>query len=206
MRLRQATLLAILPLLAAFVTGCPFAPGKQKPKPPVSKYLEQTNAPNCLANLRQAYIDRDIDEYLKLFSNDFTFVFNPADVESPVNPTPSQWGLPEERTSTDNMFRDEKLNTIELSFIPGEPAGSNEEFPESWKVEMTDINLTLDTRAEDGSPLKQMVTSGHCTFYFHTYPEEPINGKPKWKIFRWVDQGFGSSGGGALVASTHPAR
>jgi len=75
--------------------------------------------PICLENLKIAYVNRDLSGYEALFSADFLFIFSPADVLNPINPTPSQWGVAEEDSSAARMFRSPLVDKVELDVSTG---------------------------------------------------------------------------------------
>jgi hypothetical protein len=165
--------------------------------PPVSNYLPQTSPANVIANLQIAYGERTIDEYRKLFTEDFIFVFSPTDLIDPNHQTPPQWGLGEELVSTENMFTDELVFKIELSsYVLGVPTrvDSVEYRPRAWKVRIDRANLQVYTRKPDGTLLTLLVDGATEVFYFVEEPSRPspINGRPTWYIFRWEDQPIGS--------------
>jgi hypothetical protein len=197
---RPPTRLALLAALTALfalsmaATGCKNE--KKLTPPPVSEYLAQSSAANVLANLQKAYGNRDIDEYRKLFTEDFIFVFDPADPIDPEHPHAPQWDLAHEMSSTSHMFTGSLVLKIELSsYVLGvpEPVDSNEYRPRAWKVKVDHVNLQVHTREEDGSLFTLLVDGATERFFL---VEEPSNltpdGKPTWFIFRWEDQPIGT--------------
>ena len=165
--------------------------------PPVSDYVPQTSPANVIANLRTAYGERKIDEYRKLFTDDFIFVFNPADPVDPNHPSPPQWGLVDELDVTENMFTDELVTRIELSsynFGVPERVDSIEYRPRAWKVRVDHANLQVRTRKPNGELLIWLVDGATEVFYFVERPTvpSPVDGSPTWYIFRWEDQPIGS--------------
>jgi hypothetical protein len=164
--------------------------------PPVSNYLPQTSPQNVVANLQMAYGERNIDEYRKLFTEDFIFVFNPADPVDPDHPSPPQWSLTDELSSTQNMFADELVTKIELSsysFGVPERVDSLDYRPRASKVRVDQVNLQVYTRKEDGTLLTLLVEGATEVFFFVEKPSEPspVDGRPTWYIFRWEDQPIG---------------
>ena len=191
---RRLVLLAVL-LSVPLLAGC----NKEKTTKPVvpDLYVAQDSPANCLANLEQAYVDRDPEQYVKLFASDFAFVFCPDDVENPTNPTPAQWGLAEETTAHSHMFRDSLVDKIELAFQQSQAVDSGMIYAGTYRVYLTLVNLRVYTRKQDGTPWEYRVPNGTATFYFKEYPEEEArNGQPLWRIWRWEDQPLG---GGALA-------
>ena len=165
--------------------------------PPVSNYLPQTSPANVIANLQVAYGERRIDEYRKLFTDDFVFVFDPADPVDPNHPSPPQWGLADELSSAENMFTDTLVTRIELSsYVLGVPSrvDSVEYRPRAWKVRVDQVNLQVHTRRPDGNLLTLLVDGATEVFFFVEEPSRPspVNGRPTWYIFRWEDQPIGT--------------
>jgi hypothetical protein len=176
-------------------TGCKDEKKLTTP-PPASEYLAQSSIANVLANFQKAYGKESIDEYRKLFTNDFIFVFNPMDPVDPGHPNPPQWGLVDELDVTDNMFADSSVFKIDLSsYVLGVPArlDSNDYRPRAWKVRMDQANLQIYTRKPDGTLLTLLVDGATEVFFL---VEEPTrlasDGKPTWFIFRWEDQPIGT--------------
>jgi hypothetical protein len=194
-----ATGFLVIGLLAiGLLAGCPWSPGKNTViPPPPSNYLPQTSPQNVLANLQRAYGDRKIDEYKKLFTEDFMFVFNPADAVVPDHPSPPFWSLIDEVTATENMFADELVTKIELSsynFGVPERVDSSDFRPRAWKVRVDQAMLQVYTRKEDGTLLTLLVEGATEMFFFVEEPSKPspVDGRPTWYIFRWEDQPIGA--------------
>jgi hypothetical protein len=190
---RSAICFSAICLLAfGFLAGCPWSPGKNPVIPPQpSNYLPQTSPANVMANLQTAYGDRNIAEYRKLFTDDFTFVFNPLDPSDPDHPNPASWGLVDEMQATENMFKDELVTKIELSSyslgVP-EPVDSLTYGPRAWKVRVDQANLQVATRTPENELLTLVVDGTTEMFFFREEPTKPVGGRPTWYIFRWEDQ------------------
>jgi hypothetical protein len=198
---RPPTRLVPMTVLTAFfafsmaATGCKDEK-KLTPPPPVSEYLAQSSLVNVLANLQKAYGKENIDEYRKLFTDDFIFVFNPAHPLDPDHPRPPQWGLVDELDVTRNMFTDALVTKIELSsFVLGVPerVDSVEYRPRAWKVRVDQVNLAVYTRKPDGTLLTFLVDGATEVFFLVEEPTRPASdGKPTWYIFLWEDQPIGT--------------
>ena len=193
-RLALIAVLTALFALSMAATGCKNE--KKLTPPPVSEYLAQSSAANVVANFQKAYRNRDIDQYRKLLTDDFIFVFNPADPVDPNHPSPPQWGLADELGSTEHMFIDTLVTKIELSsYSLGVPerADSLDYRPRAWKVRVDQANLQIYTRKRDGTLLTLLVDGATEVFFL---VEEPTrlasDGKPTWYIFRWEDQPIGT--------------
>ncbi len=195
MKKHERLLLLLIPAVLVLLTGCPWSPSKKKngDTPPPTLYLPQSSPAYCLENLITAYVDRNIGEYLKLFPEDFTFVFSPEDISQDPS-IPVQWGLAEEREATENMFTSDIVDRIELSFTQSVADTSDHEFPDTWKVTVSEVELRVHTRTEDGEFLLLKVSGGLATFYFKEYEgEEASDGQPLWRIWRWEDQPLGKT-------------
>jgi hypothetical protein len=206
MKHRRAWIAAILPLVLGSLVGCPWSPGKNPViPPPVSKYLPQSSMVNVLANLKTAYEDRHLEEYKKLFSQDYAFVFSPADYGNPDDPTPQQWGRDEEFTSTENMFHNELVDKITLDYVAGVPERADTlMYPgRTWKMKVDNANLQVSTRNAEGEQLIYQVPGTTEMFFFReVLTTLASDGRPTWYIFRWEDQPIGA----AAVAAAVPAR
>ncbi len=205
-RLPGIGLMAIALVAVSVLAGCPWSPEPDDGGgDPVSNYLPQTSPANVLANLQTAYSERKIEEYRKLFTEDFTFVFNPLDPEDPENPNPDQWGIADELEATKNMFEDELVTKVELTSytmqVP-EVADSVSYGPDAWKVRVDETNLQVATRLPDGDVLTLVVQGTTEVFYFREDDTKPVGGRPTWYIFRWEDQPIGSKT--SAVASVEP--
>jgi hypothetical protein len=181
------------------LAGCSSDKKKQQTtSPPV---IAQTSAANCLHILKNAYTGKDIDAYAQLFTNDFTFVFYSVDYGN--QQTPQQWGLADELESAHNMFTIDTVQGITLSFVAGDTISSASIFPDTWKEEMTEINLRLDTHTVEGTALAVEVSSGHSTFYFKEFLDQhPTPGTNLWRIYRWEDRGFATIDAGAATSGS----
>ena len=146
--------------------------------------------------MQGAYGERATGEYRKLFAEDFTFVFSPADAGGD-DPTPTQWGLVDEMESTDNMFRSEQVDKVEFtSYVLGVPARVDSLYygPRAWKVRVDQAKLQIWTRTEQGDePLIYIVDGTTEVFYFREDPSRLIDGRPTWYVFRWEDQPIGGA-------------
>jgi hypothetical protein len=162
-------------------------------KPPVdTRYLAQSSPENCLENLKRAYNERDIEEYGRLFTEDFTFEFSQVDWSRPDNPTPKTWGFDQEQTSARNMFTDHTVQKIELTYVVNPAADSGGEHAGTWKIAQDRIYLRLTTLKEDGTTLILLIDAANDTFYFKEYPEEAASdGGHLWRIALWQDEPLG---------------
>lgn len=207
MKRNRARALWILPAAAVcsaicltMLTGCPWdPPTKIDPIIVPDEYLPQTDPDGILANLKMAYTKENYDQYAKLFSQDYIFVFNPADVNGD-DPTPVQWARQPELDAAKNMFDDEKVTQITLTWNPGTPESAADKFPafpECLRVRVDDITLRVETRPPDlAEPLIYLVQGAYHYFYFKEGKGaeagvDPTNSLPIWYLFQWEDSPIG---------------
>ena len=181
-------------LLVAILAGC--GGGKAKLIPPDQPanpdYLEQSSAVNLLANLRTSYEKREFPEYNNLFSQDYIFVFNPADVEDPFNPTPQQWARADEMDSAENLFANDRVDGITLNWSIGALAADDTYPGHPWKIRVDNVQLDIQTRAEDGTVWIYQVNGATHVYFFREAPaERASDGKTKWYCTRWEDSPIG---------------
>ncbi len=174
-RIHAALAVALASSIA--LAGC----DKEKVLPPADQPPPYPVSPAaCLDRLRTAYVARNLEQYRELFSGDFQFVFSPIDVIDPENPTPRNWPLENEVASTRHMFESDLVDKIELTFQHSDTTDSSNEYPGTWKIIVTEIQLRVYTR-KDGEPLTLLVPQGTGVFYFRKSSEN------LWKIVRWED-------------------
>jgi hypothetical protein len=167
------------------------------------RFYPQNSPASCLRNLRAAYINRNPQAYAPLFAEDFTFVFSPADVSRPIDPTPPNWGLVEELDAATHMLSSELVPRVNLSFTQGAAIPSDNLYPGTWSVQLTQIRLDVYTFAGDGSPLIREVFDGTGKFYFKEFlDQQASDGRPLWKIWRWEDEVSSGAVGQPGFAST----
>ena len=173
----------------------PDQPGTDRSAPDFS--VAQCAAESLFAALQSAYVRKDLDAYAGLFSADFAFVFYPPDWQNPNDPTPVQWGLAEELTAHDHLFHSELVDRIALTFQVGRAVPSWVDYPGTWKVDMTRVNLRVFTRRQDGTPWVYGVPNGNAVFYLK--PVDTGGQGRAWRIWRWEDQALDGLGGTRFV-------
>ncbi|MEZ4650792.1 MAG: hypothetical protein R3E97_18820 [Candidatus Eisenbacteria bacterium] len=187
-------------LLAISTAGCLFSPDTKDPKPTRSDYKPQTSPANVLANLIMAYNRRNVDEYAKLFdTTEFTFRFDPVDLEGENNDLPEFWGWPVEFEVTKNMFESDEVFRIALEFDNGPVQDVSEEDGEqvdlSWKkMTVTSVHLEVEANnpADPTDNVVFLVQGDRALFFFKEYPTDLIedengNLNPRWRITEWRD-------------------
>jgi hypothetical protein len=200
MRLRREHVVRgalMLPLLVVLATGCIFSPDKKKviEPPGPDNYLPMSTISNVIHNLKQAYIDRNFDEYAKLFTDDFQFYFDPND-----DGVPDSWALGDELNVHRNMFGGQPnlegnyVTGIELAFLEGEP-DVDPQFADYKRVVLSTVDLRVDTRNEVNGDVTLYLTpagSQAHLYFFQTEEIDPETEQPIWKIAAWKDLGTGA--------------
>ena len=202
-RRRPALLFSILliPFAVMWVCGSACDDDKKVTPPEVSDYLDQSSAVNVLENLKTAYVKREYAQYEKLFSADFIFVFNPADVDDPINPTPQQWARADEMDATRNLLTHDHVEGISLNWSPGQLTADD---TYGWKIRVDDVLLDVQTRNELGEVWILQVKGATHRFYFREESNLTPAGRKKWVCTRWEDSpiGLARSGGSAVRPET----
>jgi hypothetical protein len=153
----------------------------------------QATPEECLQSLRLAYQGRNSVEYRQLFANDFTFVFDPVDVNDPDNPTPISWGLADELSSAQRMFASESVDLIQLNFTLAAPVPVPGD-PRTVRVLMNNVYLQVYTHNASGEPLVFLVEGGTQQFYLRPFPViTEARQRVIWKIVQWEDLGPAAS-------------
>ena len=180
--LRFLVLLAV-PLLS----GCPFSTKpKDDPPPPPIVYKPATSPENLLENLQTAYTNKNIFEYLAIFSGAFTFVFNPDDVEQNPGEIPVSWGIAEEQFAHEQLFDDSEVFAIALTWSPQDREVS--EIPQAdTKIVINNIRLTVETLDDSGGE-RTLLAEGDAWFYFIKTGATTDEGDSLWAVWQWEDR------------------
>jgi hypothetical protein len=192
----------LLPFLAVLSAGCIFNPDKKDPPivPPVSNFKVPTTITNVIHNLKQAYIEKNYDEYAKLFTEDYQYIFDPNDTG-----VPDSWVLGDELDVHRNMFGGEAnrdgnyVTDIQLAFTENEP-DTDPQFPEYSRVVLSAVDLRVDTRNKDNGDVTLYLTPAGTQahlYFLQTDEVHESNQQRIWKIVVWKDAG---TGGGLLAA------
>jgi hypothetical protein len=194
-------------LLAALLAGCGGGGAKLiPPDPPATPdYPEQSSAANLLANLRTSYERRNFSEFEKLFSDDFVFAFGLADVNDPVSPTPAEWPRDSVMACTAKLFASPWVDAITINWWIGALVADDTYDARGWKIRVDNVQLDVQTRAEDGTVWIYQVNGALHLFYFRALETTMPSGRQKWVITRWEDSPIGSARRPAEPDTPHPA-
>jgi hypothetical protein len=158
------------------------------------RYRPLTTITNGIANLKAAYVDRNHDEYAKLFTEDFQFLFDPSDTA-----VPDSWPIADELEAARNMFTAQAnldgsaVEGIALAFSQNEP-DVDPEFPDYARVVLSGVDLRVDSRNVNNQDVTLYFTPPGTRewFYFvQTEETDPRSGNHLWKIRLWKDLGAG---------------
>jgi hypothetical protein len=180
-------------LLGSFLGGCDEKQKVTPPPPPGIEYIEQSSALNVLANFKTAYEERDYAGYERLFASEYIFVFNPLDLGDPDNPSPAQWSRADEMSSAENLLeKDDAVEAITLSWSVGDVQADDDS---GWKIRVDEVNLSVNTRDEQGQLWIYQAKGSYQVFYFREEPTNPTpSGKKRWTITKWEDSPVGLLG------------
>ncbi len=149
---KRLLLSGLMGALALSAAGCwnPFAPPDgDDPKHDVT-YQLRTSPENVLYNLKTAYIDMNLGEYLDCLAEEFVFHVNPEDYGNPENEMPESWGKQDEEDIHENMFAsDSDVERITLTLTDGQRGYDQGENPldpmdDRWHYwEGVDLRVTV---------------------------------------------------------------
>lgn len=167
---------------------------KPKANIPPDLYLPATSAQNVLVNLETAYNASDIDGFTALLHPDFEFVFSEEDQAQPG--TPAGLNFSDEAAIHTNMFS-ELVDMLALEFVVGDPVFDAELsaiLPDSvWRVEVTQVELTVEGRLLPGQPdmtpvTWELVGSGSELFWLQKGATAGKSTDPTiWLIRKWEE-------------------
>jgi hypothetical protein len=177
----------------ALLIGCSDDSKKEEDLTP-DPYKKQTSIENCLFNLKYAYNEQNTAKFTALLHDQFTFVFDPADVGGELE-IPDSWAKADEAVSATNMFgglanrKGYQCESVSLNFVSG--ADEQSPYDLTWrKVTLTQIQLLVSTHDHDtGEPLRYEAIGDKAELHFaQTNETDPASGKKIWKIIRWDDK------------------
>ena len=160
-------------------------------------YLPDTSAANVLANLITSYRARQISRYIELLDHDaFRFEFSPVDrAHDPTMPT--IWSYGDESLATQHLFNDARASRVLLRFekTAAVPATADDQLPSGpdgvSKVVLSAVHLEVHTQTPSREPIEYLVNNDGAELYFREYPNELIDGSPRWRIVYWRDKPSG---------------
>lgn len=183
---RRSAPVLLAPLLLILACGEEHGPTTCPPPPP--PYLEPSSPANVLSNLRTAWRQRDLQEYGKLLSEDFTFAFDSLDASDPEDPLPREWSRTDELEAAECLFANEKIEGIDVSWTPRPASSVGDGIPNRWKIRADAVNLNVLTRNENNQIWIYEVRSPHQVFYFREDRADTLPcGRRRWYCTRWED-------------------
>jgi|GEM_PF-1918549 len=130
--------------------------------------------------IENAYMTRDIEDYKECLSTNFTFYFDPNDVNTVVGDytIPTSWGYEDEIDAIGNIFDeaysiDLKLTTSEID----DPASDATTFT-AYNVQIR-LLLMVD-------PSFGYLAQGFVDFEFESYTND--KGEKLWRVVNWWDR------------------
>jgi hypothetical protein len=194
---RDLHLTGILLALVAFAVvwgGCVFSPDDGERKPDPLPPLPADSPQAVLANMRVAYNRFNYDRYQPLIREDFTFVFNPADVQGSQGEIPEFWTQGPELASAKNMLNPEfqpedplyKIDSMELVIqLSGQLRETNLQNAPEGTLESY---VNFDLNVEAGAGNLTLLVHSRPLFYFA--PDEADAENKIWRIWKIVDGEF----------------
>jgi hypothetical protein len=160
--------------------------------PPPTNFLPRTSPANLLHNLKQAYKERDIEEYDSLLAQDFTFFLSEEDQQYPG--MPDSWGHDEEIQIHTVMFDQEYVQTLSLDYLVGNLTWDPGEGKQSVAIQHVNLFLYGATPAHPTDVKEYRVPDSRSKFWFRKNGWLwPGTRDSVWTIVMWKDSPQGSS-------------
>lgn len=207
MMLRRSVWCLLFLAAAVSWAGC-LKGGPGKPLAPEVVYLPRTSPENVLRNLETAWKNRDIEEYAKLFAEDFRFYFDEG-TRQQNGTLPVFWNAVDESTQIAALFSSPLVTDIriKLQFGPAKDAG--EPGRPGWVyIDVLDTFLEVDLEPEAGEleGLTLRIDGQKQRFFFRKGRTPEDTESEIWYIVEWRDFGNAQAPGrtseGLLVEPT----
>jgi len=163
-------------LMLAILVSCDiFLPPKKTPPIPPP---EPISPAGVIRGIEWAYNQQDIVYYTDMLDTDFTFYFDPRDVQD--HGTPTSWGYDEELAATQKLFDSVDDGDITLAM---DLEGQREPGPvdEVWDLNGVDYLLIVI--------IGDMMYRADGYADFRTRKEGLWRGQPRWWLWKWWDIG-----------------
>lgn len=126
-------------VLGTLVAGCLAGCGNDTTAPKQNSF--PTSAEQVLEQLQSAYRSRDINAYSTLLAPEFTFVFQPIDVQE----LGDTWTKDQDVAGTTALFSTELISNILIELLHHAPEQAGDGFPAGTvKLQITNTNLEVD--------------------------------------------------------------
>lgn len=171
---------------------------------PPDAYLQLTSPTNLFANLNRAYVERNSEEYARLFAKDFIFEFS---IKNAANEdTPESWPRFDEMESARNLFADDAVDRITLQFVvpSARLAVASDLLPTTDGIsvfEIAAVRLSVFTENETGDVIELRVNGDPCVFFLRDDGDATA---AKWQVVRWRDEFYGAPSPNPLAIVDHP--
>ncbi|MCK4594088.1 hypothetical protein KAU45_06260 [bacterium] len=163
-------LTALIFLLSA---GCFWDPPPERPPVPPP---DPVSPEGVVRGIEWAYNYQDLNFYIDMLDPDFTFYFDPRDIQD--YGTPSSWGYDEEIEATRNLFDSVDDGAIKLTMTIEdyrEPGPDDE----VWDLNGVDYYLSVVTG--------DMTYQADGFANFRTRKNGLWKGQPRWWLWKWWD-------------------
>ncbi len=161
-------------LIVAVLGSCDiFLPPK---KPPPTPQPEPTSPAGVIRGIEWAYNNQDINYYTEMLDSDFTFYFDPRDVQG--SGAPDSWGYDDELEATENLFDsvDEGAISLAMNLEDQREPGPGDEV---WDLNGVDYLLVVVT--------PEMTFRAEGFANFRTRVDGLWRGMPRWWLWKWWD-------------------
>ena len=172
--------LAALLATALGISGCSNR-GCTCPDEVEDLYKLRTSPENVLYNLKTAYVDMNLDEYIDCLAEEFEFHVNPRDSGDPYWDIPETWNKAVEETIHRRMFADDadvERVTLTLTSTSKEWNASDD----LWRyTEAPDLRITVT------GDLTFLATSDQLFVLAIDEDRGDSDGEELWEIVEWHD-------------------
>ena len=186
-----AAFVCVLTIAALTLGGCSTGTG---PDPiPGPEYRDRLAPEDVLYNMRLAYVEMDVEEYLDCLSVDFVFYPDERDVQDPELEIPPEWYKVDEQGMHENMFAENSdVEDISLTLTVSSLVydyGIPEDPLDDTCVCVVAVDLSLSVFGD----LTYLATA-QSQYYMRIDVDQPNdppdpNGTLWWEIYQWYDLG-----------------
>jgi hypothetical protein len=137
---------------------------------------EPIDPEGVVRGIEWAYNNQDLNYYIDMLDTDFTFYFDPRDIQD--HGTPPSWGYDDEIEATRNLFDSVEEGAISLTMLIEDYTGPGPT-DEVWDINGIDYLL--------------IVVAGDTTYRadgfanFRTRKHDLWRGRPRWWLWKWWD-------------------
>jgi hypothetical protein len=174
-------LVACAALLSGCSNSCSWEPSES------DGYLEPISPENVLANFCRAYNERNADELLDCFSEDFRFYFTEEDQQGWPQFPPWFYKADEQQVHG-NMFGDDwGVESISLTMTPMSVEAAPELEGGAARDSVVTIRVSADLRINLHGDLTYIATTPQEFLFRIAAGGDAVGGRAEWEMFEWYE-------------------